>query len=81
MQKRNILISKDISDFYSISFENRKFLIIIEDVNAADYKLISSLLVIQRQRLMQNWIQFGLFAETLIKTFENKFINDQITIE
>ncbi len=81
MQKRNILMSKNISDFYSISSENRKFLIIIEDVNAADHKLILSLLVIQRQRLMQNWVQLELFAETLIKTFENKFINDQIIIE
>jgi hypothetical protein len=54
MQKRNILMSKNISDFYSISSENRKSLIIIEDVNAADHKLIFLLLVIQRQRLMQN---------------------------
>jgi hypothetical protein len=81
MQRKNILMSKNISDFYSINFENRKFLIIIEDVNAADHKLILSLLVIQKQRLMQNWIQFELFAETLIKTFENEFINDQIIIE
>jgi hypothetical protein len=33
MQKENILMSKNISDFYSISFENRKSLIIIEDIN------------------------------------------------
>jgi hypothetical protein len=25
---------------------------------------------------MQNWVQFELFAEILIKTFENEFIND-----
>jgi hypothetical protein len=30
---------------------------------------------------MQNWVQFELFEETLIKTFENEFINDQIIIE
>jgi hypothetical protein len=54
MQKENILMSKDISDFYSISLENRKFLIIIEEINAADHKLISLLLIIQKQRLMQN---------------------------
>jgi hypothetical protein len=81
MQKKNILMSKNISDFYSISSENRKFLIIIEDVNAADHKFILSLLVIQKQKLMQNWVQFELFAETLIKTFENEFINDQTIIE
>jgi hypothetical protein len=45
---------KNISDFYSISFENRKSLIIIEEINVADHKLISFLFIIQRQRLMQN---------------------------
>jgi hypothetical protein len=54
MQKENILMSKNISDFYSISSENRKSLIIIEEINAADHKLIFSLLIIQEQRLMQN---------------------------
>jgi hypothetical protein len=80
MQKKNILMFKNINDFYSISFENRKSLIIIEEINVADYKLIFLLFIIQRQRLMQNWIQFELFAETLIKTFENEFINDEIII-
>jgi hypothetical protein len=74
MQKRNILMSQDIADFYSISPKNRKSLIIIEEINAADHKLIFFVLIIQRQRLMQNWIQPELFAETLIKTFENEFI-------
>jgi hypothetical protein len=45
---------KNISDFYSLSFENRKSLIIIEEINVADHKLISFVLIIQRQRLMQN---------------------------
>jgi hypothetical protein len=45
---------KDISDFYSISFENRKSLIIIEEINVADHKLILFVFIIQRQRLMQN---------------------------
>jgi hypothetical protein len=54
MQKENILMSKNISDFYSISSENRKSLIIIEEINAADHKLISFVLIIQEQRLMQN---------------------------
>ncbi len=65
-----------MSDFYSISSEKCKSLIIIEDINDADHKLISFVLIIQRQRLMQNWVQFELFAEILIKTFENEFIND-----
>jgi hypothetical protein len=30
---------------------------------------------------MQNWVQFELFAETLIKTSENGFISDEIAIE
>jgi hypothetical protein len=54
MQKENILMFKNISDFYSISFENRKSLIIIEEINAADHKLIFFVLIIQRQRIMQN---------------------------
>jgi hypothetical protein len=54
MQKENILMSKNISDFYSISFENRKSLIIIEGINAAGHKLIPLVLIIQGQRLMQN---------------------------
>jgi hypothetical protein len=54
MQKEDILISDDIFAFYSISSKNRKSLIIVECINAANYKLILSLLIIQRQRLMQN---------------------------
>ncbi len=48
MQKENILMSKNISDFYSISSENRKSLIIIEEINAADHKLILFVLIIQK---------------------------------
>jgi hypothetical protein len=54
MQKKNILMSQDIIDFYSISSKNRKSLIIIEEINAADHKLILFVLIIQRQRLMQD---------------------------
>jgi hypothetical protein len=81
MQKKNILMSQDIIDFYSISSKNRKSLIIIEEINVADHKLILFVFIIQRQRLMQNWVQFELLAEMLIKTFENEFINDEIIIE
>jgi hypothetical protein len=54
MQKKDILMSQDIVDFYSISSKNRKSLIIIEEVNVADHKLILFVLIIQKQRLMQN---------------------------
>jgi hypothetical protein len=80
MQKENILMFKNISDFYSISFKNRKSLIVIEEINVADHKLIFFVFIIQRQRLMQNWVQLELLAETLIKTFENEFINHEIII-
>jgi hypothetical protein len=30
---------------------------------------------------MQSWIQFELLTETLIKTFEKEFINDEIIID
>jgi hypothetical protein len=72
---------KDISDFHSINSENRKSLIIIEEINVANHKFISFVFIIQRQKLMQHWVQFELFAKTLIKTFKNEFINDQIIIE
>jgi hypothetical protein len=81
MQKEDILISNDIFAFYSISSKNRKSLIIVECINAANHKFVLSLFIIQKQRLMQNWVQFGLFAETLIKTFQNEIINDQIIVE
>jgi hypothetical protein len=81
MQKGNILVSKNISDFYSISSENRKSLIIIEGVNAAGHKPILSVLIIQKQRVMQNWVQSELPAGTLIKTSENEFISDEIAID
>jgi hypothetical protein len=54
VQKEDILMSKNISDFYSISSENRKSLIIIEEINAADHKFIFFVLIIQKQRVMQN---------------------------
>jgi hypothetical protein len=47
-------MSQDIVDFYSISSKNRKSLIIIEEINVADHKLIFFVLIIQEQRLMQN---------------------------
>jgi hypothetical protein len=56
MQKKNILMSKNISDFYSISFEIRKSLIIIEEIDVADHKLIFFVLIIKKQKLMQNWV-------------------------
>jgi hypothetical protein len=81
MQKENILMFKNISDFYSISSENRKSLIIIEKINVANHNLILFLFIIQKQRLMQNWIQLELLVKKLIKMFENQFINDEITIQ
>ncbi len=58
-----------------------RHVIILVTINVADHKLIFFVLIIQRQRLMQNWVQFELFAETLIKTSENEFINDEIMID
>ncbi len=54
MQKKNILMFKNINDFYLINFKNRKSLIIIEEINVADYKFIFFVFIIQRHRLMQN---------------------------
>jgi hypothetical protein len=81
MQKGDILVPADICEFYSISPENRKSLTIIECINAAGHKPIPPVLIIQGQRLMQNWVQPGLPAGTLIKTSENGFTSDQIAID
>jgi hypothetical protein len=81
MQKGDILVPDDICEYYSISPENRKSLTIIESVNAAGHKLIPPVLIIQEQRLMQNWVQPELPAETLIKTSENEFTGDEIAID
>jgi hypothetical protein len=81
MERQNIMMLNHISKFHAISLKKRKFLTIIEVVNAADHKFISSCLIIQSQELMKNWFQSALSAKTLIKTLLNEFIDDEIIIK
>ncbi len=54
MKRQNILMSDDVSKFYAISLKNRKSLTVIEVINTAEHKLISSCFIIRGQELMKN---------------------------
>ena len=54
MKGHEILVPSDIKEFYSISPENRKSLIIIESINAADHQPPPPVLIMQGRRIMQN---------------------------
>ena len=81
MKGHEILVSSDIKEFYSISPENRKSLIIIESINDAGHQPPSPVLIMQGRRIMQNWFQEGLPTGTLIEVSESGFITDEIAIE
>ncbi len=52
MKKQEIIVSIEIREHYQISLENRKSLIIIEMINAAEEFSLSLMIIIQRQDLM-----------------------------
>jgi hypothetical protein len=52
MKKQEIIVSIEIREHYQISSENRKSLIIIEMINAAEEFLSSLIIIIQEQDLM-----------------------------
>jgi hypothetical protein len=52
MKKQKIIVSIEIRKHYQVSSENRKSLIIIEMINAAEEFLFSLMIIIQRQDLM-----------------------------
>jgi hypothetical protein len=52
MKKQEIIVSIEIREHYQISSENRKSLIIIEMINAAEEFSFSLMIIIQRQDLM-----------------------------
>ena len=54
MKRQNILMFDDVSEFYVLNSENKQFLIIFENINAADDFFPSSMLVIQGQELMES---------------------------
>jgi hypothetical protein len=62
MQKENILMSKNISDFYSISFENRKSLIIIEDINFYSISFVANYWSSLKRSMPQIISSFSLYS-------------------
>jgi hypothetical protein len=52
MKKQEIIVSIEIREHYQVSPENRKSLIIIEMINAAEEFPFSLMIIIQRQDLM-----------------------------
>jgi hypothetical protein len=61
MQKENILMFQNINDFYSISFENRKSLIIIKDINfySISLKNRKSLIIIEEVNVADHKLIFS----------------------
>jgi hypothetical protein len=52
MKKQEIIVPIEIREHYQISLENRKSLIIIEMINAAEEFSLSLMIIIQKQDLM-----------------------------
>jgi hypothetical protein len=52
LKKQEIIVFIEIRKHYQVSSENRKSLIIIEMINAAEEFLFSLMIIIQRQDLM-----------------------------
>jgi hypothetical protein len=54
MKKQEIIVFIEIKEYYQVSSENRKSLIIIEMINAVEEFSFSLMIIIQRQDLMIN---------------------------
>jgi hypothetical protein len=52
MKKQDILMSADLKEYYAVSSENRKSVIIIEMINAADDYSSSLMMIIENQNIM-----------------------------
>jgi hypothetical protein len=52
MKGQEILISLNIKEMYNVSLETRKFIIIIEMINAADEYPPSFMIIIQKFEIM-----------------------------
>jgi hypothetical protein len=52
MKKQDILISVDLKEYYAVNSENRKSVVIIEMINAADNYTSSLMIIIKNQNIM-----------------------------
>ena len=80
MKNQIIIMPDDVNEYYVINFEDRRFFIVFEMINAVDDFFISPLVMIQDQQFMSNWFSEGLFTDTRILTSEIGFTFDKIIL-
>jgi hypothetical protein len=82
MKSQEILVSIEIRKHYQISSKNRKWLIIIEMINAVkDYLFSSLIIIIQGQDIMISWFEDELPKNTYVMLSRSGFISDKIVVE
>ena len=64
-----------------MSSENWQFLTVIEAINVAERKSLSSLVIIQEKYLMTDWFFSEMNVNAIIFTSESDFTNNAIEIE
>jgi hypothetical protein len=81
-KKHEIIISSDVKEHYVVSSENRKFLTIVEIINASSDYFISLMMNIQNQKIMITWFsRDNISKETYIVSSKSSFTFDKIKIE
>jgi hypothetical protein len=80
-RKKQIIVFDDIKEFYSINFENRKLITIIEMINAVDNYLFSFMIIIQKQKIITNRFSNDVSLNTFIVFSENDFTFDKIVLK
>jgi hypothetical protein len=82
MKKREIMISSDVKEHYFVSSKNRKFLTIVEIINALSDYFISLMMIIQNQKIMITWFsRDDISKETYIVFSKSSFTFDKIEVE
>jgi hypothetical protein len=81
MKGQEIIVSLNINEHYHVSSENRKSIIIIEMINAADEYPPSPMIIIQKFEIMASWFSEDLPAKTRIVPSESGFTSDKIAVE
>ena len=81
MKRQEILVPEDVSEFYSLSPENRVSMTIFENINAAGDYPVPPMLIMQGHELMESWFSECLPEGTKILTSKTGFTSDQIALE
>ena len=81
MKRQKILMLLDVAEFYSLNSENKQFIIIFENINAAEEYFLFFMLIIQNQKLMKTWFSDCLSEDIKILISKNGFISNKITLE